>query len=191
MINNYAYIPIEDRYKSEDAFAKSIEMVYDIKEVTTSRQLNNGTRSFVMPTGERIACYKSGYVRKYCNGRWYQINRRYLKETRWTVMNERGDLTTKRSMCRECELIHNPLARMKYMLEFYLKNYKKQTMKRDELKQLVMNILEGHYFGRNRIEDEASEDILDLFEEAMRLLPNMELRFLSFVQETKQTIKEK
>ena len=111
----------------EDAYAKSLEIIYGIQEVTTSRQRKNGTRSFLMPTGERIACYKSGYVRKLCpTNRWYQINKKYLKETRWTTMKKNGDLSTRRSMCLERELILNPLARMKYMLEFYLRNYKKK-----------------------------------------------------------------
>ena len=124
---NYKGVPFEDRYLVEDAFAKSLEIVYNIKEVTTARQRSNGTRSFLMPTGQRIACYKSGYVRKVSpTSRWYQLNKNYLKETRWTVMDSNGDLRTRRSMCWERELILNPLARMKYMLEFYLRNYKKK-----------------------------------------------------------------
>lgn len=125
---NYNGVPFEDRYLVEDAFAKSLEIVYNIKEVTTARQRSNGTRSFLMPTGQRIACYKSGYVRKVSHtSRWYQLNKKYLKETRWTVMDNNGDLRTRRSMCWERELILNPLARMKYMLEFYLRNYKTNT----------------------------------------------------------------
>ena len=125
---NYKGVPFEDRYLVEDAFAKSLEIVYNIKEVTTARQRSNGTRSFLMPTGQRIACYKSGYVRKVSpTSRWYQLNKKYLKETRWTVMDNNGDLRTRRSMCWERELILNPLARMKYMLEFYLRNYKTNT----------------------------------------------------------------
>ena len=55
---NYSSIKFEDRHNVEYAFAKSMEIVYGIQEVTTTRQRNNGTRSFLMPTGERIACYK-------------------------------------------------------------------------------------------------------------------------------------
>lgn len=110
----------------EDAYAKALEIFYGIQEVTTSRQRKNGTRSFLMPTGQRIACYKSGYVRKLSpKNIWYQINKKYLQETRWTTMKKNGDLSTRRSTCWERELIPDPLARMKYMLEFYLKNYKK------------------------------------------------------------------
>jgi len=90
---NYKGVPFEDRHLVEDAFAKSLEIVYNIKEVTTARQRSNGTRSFLMPTGQRIACYKSGYVRKVSpTSRWYQLNKKYLKETRWTVMNNNGEL---------------------------------------------------------------------------------------------------
>ena len=125
---NYNYLPFEDRHKVEDAYAKSLEIIYGIQEVTTTRQRNNGTRSFLMPTGERIACFKSGYVRKVSpTSRWYQLNKKYLKETRWTVMSNDGSLSTTRSMCWERELILSPLARMKYMLDFYLRNYKNNT----------------------------------------------------------------
>ena len=37
-------------------------------------------------------------------------------------------------------------------------------MSREKLKPLILDILEKHYFGRNFIEDRASEDILDLYE---------------------------
>jgi hypothetical protein len=35
---------------------------------------------------------------------------------------------------------------------------------REELKTLILEILEKHYYGRNFIEDRASEDLLDLYE---------------------------
>jgi hypothetical protein len=40
-------------------------------------------------------------------------------------------------------------------------------MNRKELKSKVLDILEYHYQGRNFIEDRASEDILDLFQELL------------------------
>jgi hypothetical protein len=40
-------------------------------------------------------------------------------------------------------------------------------MNRKELKSKVLDILEKHYHGRNFIEDRASEDILDFFQELL------------------------
>ena len=127
-INN-SHIKYEDRYKVEDAFAKSLEIVYDIKETTTDRQRKNGTRAFLMPTGQRIACYKSGYVRKYDGyRRWYQINKKYLTPTRVTVSDfYTGQLNTLESTLWRRELMYDQLTRMRYMLAFYLRNYKNNT----------------------------------------------------------------
>ena len=128
-INNSHTYSAEDRYKVEDAFAKSLEIVYDIKETTTPRQRSNGTRAFLMPTGQELACYKSGYVRKY-NGydRWYQLNKKYQKETRTTVSDfYTGQLHTRTLLHWEREMIYSQLTRMRYMLAFYLRNYKTNT----------------------------------------------------------------
>jgi len=38
-------------------------------------------------------------------------------------------------------------------------------MYRKECKEKILDILEKHYYGRNFIEDRASEDILDLFQD--------------------------
>ena len=35
------------------------------KDVTTNRQKNNGTTMFELPTGDNVAEFKSGYIRKY------------------------------------------------------------------------------------------------------------------------------
>ena len=35
------------------------------KDVTTNRQKNNGTTMFKLPTGDNVAEFKSGYIRKY------------------------------------------------------------------------------------------------------------------------------
>ncbi len=40
-------------------------------------------------------------------------------------------------------------------------------MYRKEFKDKILDILEKHYHGRNFIEDRASEDILDLFQELL------------------------
>ena len=53
-----------------------------VKDVTTNRQKMNGTTCFELPTGDTIAEFKSGYIRKYLTykGRkltCYQLNPQY------------------------------------------------------------------------------------------------------------------
>jgi len=36
-----------------------------VKDVTTNRQKKNGTTMFELPTGDTVAEFKSGYIRKY------------------------------------------------------------------------------------------------------------------------------
>jgi len=107
-----------------DLFVKRMDVEYDIKEMTTDRQKKNGTRQFVLPNGDEIASYTSGYVRR-CNSsdRLYQLNKVYKREERWTVMSGKGELRTIKSMCHARELIHDPLARLIYIIEFCKRNY--------------------------------------------------------------------
>ena len=142
-------------YKEEQEFLERAfitEMLFDygIKEVTTRRQYENGTREFEFPvstyanTNEyykkwlksvgkslddtprlRMACFKSGYVRKQ-NGSYspYQINKQYKQETRTTFLID-GKLQTRKSITLARAKIWSGLARLNYMLEYYLKNYAK------------------------------------------------------------------
>ena len=107
-----------------DLFVKRMDVEYDIKEMTTDRQKKNGTRQFVLPNGDQIASYKTGYVRR-CNSsdRLYQLNKVYKREERWTVMSGKGELRTIKSICHARELIHDPLARLIYIIEFCKRNY--------------------------------------------------------------------
>ncbi len=107
-----------------DLFVKRMDVEYDIKEMTTDRQKKNGTRQFVLPNGDEIASYTSGYVRR-CNSsdRLYQLNKVYKREERWTVMSGKGELRTIKSICHARELIHDPLARLIYIIEFCKRNY--------------------------------------------------------------------
>ena len=136
----------------ENAFARRLLIEYGIKEVTTQRQAKNGTREFEFPvstyanTNEyykkwlksqgrslkdtprlRIACFKSGYVRKQ-NGTYspYQLNKTYNQNRRHTFLTEEG-LVTKEYIGRARALIYSQLARLNYMLEYYLRNYKTNT----------------------------------------------------------------
>ena len=126
----------------ENAFARRLLIEYDIREVTTQRQAKNGTREFEFPVtcwtkqvikwnkGKkptkdklRIAVFKSGYVRKQ-NGAWtpYQLNPVYKQNKRWMYMRD-GKLYTSKWVGQARELIGSQLARMNYMLNYYLKNY--------------------------------------------------------------------
>lgn len=112
------------RVELVDLFAKRMDVEYNIKEMTTDRQKKNGTRQFVLPNGDQLASYKTGYVRR-CNSsdRLYQLNKVYKREERWTVMSGEGELRTIKSMCHARELIHDPLARLIYIIEFCKRNY--------------------------------------------------------------------
>jgi len=124
----------------ENAFARRLLVEYNIKEVTTQRQAKNGTREFEFPVSAtspktrytnyksknklRLAVYKSGYVRN-CNGcsSNYQLNPVYKSERRQMFLTEEGKLKTYIYDSITRVKIWNTMARMKFMLDFYLKNY--------------------------------------------------------------------
>ena len=134
-----------EREALENAFARRLLVEYNIKEVTTQRQAKNGTREFEFPVScfskqmikwnkgkcrlpkdkLRMATFKNGYVRKQ-NGAWcpYQINPVYKQNQRWMYIRD-GELYTSKWMGQARELIGSQLARMNYMLNYYLKNYAK------------------------------------------------------------------
>jgi len=125
----------------EDAYVRRLLVDYGIQEVTTQRQAKNGTREFEFPvsarkyyinneycyskTKLRLAVYKSGYVRN-CNScsSNYQINRQYKQEQRQMYLID-GKLEVKKYFGMARTKIWSGLARLNYMLEYYLKNYKK------------------------------------------------------------------
>ena len=123
----------------EDAYARNLLMNYNIKEVTTQKQALNGTREFEFPVparsayynGEpmfskqrlRLAVFKSGYVRNQNScGSAYQLNKQYKQNVRWTFLTPDG-LETRQYTQTARALIYSGLARLNYMLEYYLKNY--------------------------------------------------------------------
>ena len=133
-----------EREALENAFARRLLVEYNIKEVTTQRQAKNGTREFEFPVtcwtkqvikwnnGKkpdedrlRIAVFKSGYVRKQ-NGAWspYQINKVYKQNQQWMYIRD-GELYTSKWIGQARELIGSQMARMNYMLQYYIKNYKR------------------------------------------------------------------
>ena len=130
----------------ENAFARRLLVEYNIKEVTTQRQAKNGTREFEFPVSAtspktrytnyksknklRLAVYKSGYVRN-CNScsSNYQLNPVYKSERRQMFLTDEGILKTYVYNGYTRTKIWNTMARMKFMLDFYIRNYKQNTNK--------------------------------------------------------------
>jgi len=137
----HTYTWQQERQMLEDSYARRLLIEYNIKEVTTQRQAKNGTREFEFPVPSspyyqsnkkghskrlRLAVFKSGYVRRQ-NGCYsaYQINPQYKRKTRYVWLNEHDVPVVKEFTSNARALIHNPLTRMVYMLNYYIKNYKK------------------------------------------------------------------
>ena len=112
-----------------DLFAKRMFVEYNIIEMTTERQKKNGTRQFVLPNGDQLASYTTGYVRR-CNSsdRIYQLNKVYKREERRTVIGKDGKLKTSKAICNARELIHDPLARLIYIVDFCKRNYNMRNL---------------------------------------------------------------
>ena len=129
----------------ENAFARRLLVEYNIKEVTTQRQAKNETRVFEFPVpsryfnlkGERfaskirlrLACFKSGYVRNQnsCSSN-YQLNPVYKQEQRQIFLTDKGSLQTLVYNGYTRTKIWNSMARLKFMLDFYIRNYNVNTI---------------------------------------------------------------
>ena len=122
----------------ENAFARQLLIEYNIKEVTTQTQAKNGTREFEFPVpchpthyrskgNLRLAVFKSGSVRKQ-NGTYspYQINKQYKQNRRTIFLTEKG-LETNEYVGTARAIIWSQMARLQYMLEYYLRNYHVDT----------------------------------------------------------------
>ena len=122
----------QEKQALEDAYARRLLIEYNIREVTTQRQAKNGTREFEFPVKTkyskkllRLACFKSGYVRKQNDTHSpYQLNKTYKQNVRWTLLTENG-LETKEYISIARAKIWSGLARMNYMLEYYKRNWLK------------------------------------------------------------------
>ena len=122
----------QEKQALEDAYARRLLVEYNIREVTTQRQAKNGTREFEFPVKTkwkkellRLACFKSGYVRKQNDTHSpYQLNKTYKQNVRWTLLTENG-LETKEYISIARAKIWSGLARMNYMLEYYKRNWLK------------------------------------------------------------------
>ena len=129
----------QEQLELENGFVKNILTNYNIKEVTTQRQALNGTREFEFPVPARsafyggktwyskdrlrIAVFKTGYVRNQNScGSAYQLNKQYKQNVRWTFLTPDGCITREEKQTARA-LIYSGLARLNYMLEYYIKNY--------------------------------------------------------------------
>ena len=129
----------QEQQALENAYARRLLIEYNIREVTTQRQAKNGTREFEFPVPARkyyamnklviskerlrLAVFKTGYVRNQnsCSSN-YQLNKQYKQNRRYTYLTEDG-LVTKESTGIARALIYSQIARLNYMLEYYLKNF--------------------------------------------------------------------
>ena len=135
-MNQSKYTWQQERQMLEDSYARRLLIEYNIKEITTQRQAKNGTREFEFPCPSRpgwkkserlrLATFKSGYVRKQngCHSA-YQINPQYTQKQQWVSLNSDGLIEIHKGEGKARALIHNPLTRMVYILNYYLKNWKK------------------------------------------------------------------
>ena len=114
----------------ENAYARALLIEYGIKEVTSQRQAKNGTREFEFPVKTkyskkplRLACFKSGYVRKQ-NDTYspYQLNKTYKREHRIMLLID-GKLQVRTSTETSRVRIWSMIAMMNYMLEYYKRNW--------------------------------------------------------------------
>ena len=115
----------KEQLQLENAYAQAMLHEDGIVETTTKRQWKNGTRQFKLPTGQLLATYKSGYVRR-CDSsdRIWQLNPKYKTKTRWVFLTENG-LETKEYDTWARAVIYSRLARLNFILKYYLKNYAK------------------------------------------------------------------
>lgn len=139
----------KEQFMLEEMYVKRLLIDYGIREVTTQRQAKNETREFEFPVPSfsrqrlkyytrksnpscnvkdlprlRIACFKSGYVRKQ-NGadRAYQLNPTYEQNYRCVWQKQDGEIYISKGMTKARALILSPITRLNFMLNYYLKNY--------------------------------------------------------------------
>ena len=110
------------------------------KDITTYRQIKNGTRIYRLPIkmyGQyiEVGSFESGYIRR-MNGGYtpYQLNKRnyydeYYKDYKTIWNKDRSDYTLKftgkynKMTCRGCVKIMSTRKRLQYLIDYCLKNY--------------------------------------------------------------------
>jgi outer membrane protein assembly factor BamB len=110
---------------NEEKLAINILNALGVKDVTTTRQKNNGTTMFELPTGDTVAEFKSGYIRKYLMSKQdklkfhtcYQLNPQY--KTPYKMIWSNGEFyegTNNRRM-----MIFNRAERLKRLVLYTIK----------------------------------------------------------------------
>ena len=112
-----------EQYHLENAYALAMLHEDGIVETTTNRQWRNGTRQFKLPTGQLLATYKSGYVRR-CDSsdRICQLNHKYRRKVRWTMLDGIELVTREYDMWDRAK-IFSGLARLNFLHKYAKKNY--------------------------------------------------------------------
>ena len=111
---------------NEEKLAIETLKALGVKNVTTNRQKKNGTTCFELPTGDTVAEFNSGYIRKYLmhKGRkltCYQLNPVY--QTPYKVVWSDGRLYETTSNNRM--LIHSRAERLKRLVLYTIKQINK------------------------------------------------------------------
>jgi len=102
-----------------------------VKNVTTNRQKNNGTTMFELPTGDTVAEFNSGYIRKYLMSQQdkykyhtcYQLNPVY--KTKWKAINSHGNIIEHDNNARM--LIYSRAERLKRLVLYTIKQINKSN----------------------------------------------------------------
>ena len=118
---------------NEEKLAIDTLQALGCKDVTTNRQKKNGTTMFKLPTGDNVAEFKSGYIRKYLMSEHvitshkyntcYQLNPQY--KTPYKMIWSNGELyegTHNRRM-----LIFNRAERLKRLVLYTIKQINKSN----------------------------------------------------------------
>ena len=114
---------------TEEKLAIDTLTALGVKNVTTNRQKNNGTTMFELPTGDTVAEFDSGYIRKYLmSGQenlkfhsCYQLNPVY--KTKWKAINGYGKLVESGPVARM--LIYSRAERLKRLVLYTIKKINK------------------------------------------------------------------
>ena len=119
-------------------YAKRYDKILDqmellgIKDVSTTRQTENGTRVWRLPIKYgpdrfiEVASFATGYVRNQNGGYTnYQLNKRCEGEPEYFPISHPEDNNTqyRKFTTRSCVLIPNEIDRLEYLIGYCLKNY--------------------------------------------------------------------
>lgn len=141
-----------------------------IKNVSTPRQLKNGTQVFELPIHKmygpsnkyplRFATYKSGYIRNVteCNASPYQCNKRIDSEPEYFRSSKKDSMGRPlytQWVRRTCELIHDERERIVYLANFILKNYyQKPTY---QISDYTMDSIKSQYRQANELRNQTDK----------------------------------